>query len=180
MTVSWSIVMSIHENENCWIVNDSNQFHWINDSLRLTMLIINTCLLIHIICTLWKTFSDRESTTTDNYAALRTAKASLLCMPLFGVPFLFFLVRPDTDSCPAEQSYYFISYAFEGLQGVFVSCFHCYGDREIRQYIGRKFTEIKEIWNWYEPDQRRFTGTTIVRKSSTAAVESTRSIETTL
>lgn len=168
MTISWAIVINIHENQNCWIVNDSNQFHWINDSLRLTMLTINTCLLLHIIATLWKTFNDRE---TVRHATLRTAKASLLSMPLFGIPFLFFLVRPDTDSCNAEQTYYFISYTFEGLQGVFVSCFHCYSDREIRKYIIRKFFEMTAKWNGSlhrldVRNQRRSTGCTIVRNST--------------
>lgn len=52
-------------------------------------------------------------------------------MPLFGIPFLFFIGLPDTDSCGAEQVYYFFSYAFDGLQGVFVAILHCYIDKEV-------------------------------------------------
>lgn len=52
-------------------------------------------------------------------------------MPLFGIPFLLFIGRPETDSCAAEQVYYYFSYAFDGLQGVFVAILHCYTDKEV-------------------------------------------------
>ena len=54
-------------------------------------------------------------------------------MPLFGVPFLFFIIHPDTDSCAAEQTFYFFYYAFEGLQGAAVAILHCYMDKEVSE-----------------------------------------------
>lgn len=178
-SVSWAIAIFLNENKHCWIVNnDTSQYHWINDSFRLFMLTINAGILIHIFVTLWKTFSHRES--AENYISLfRTTKASLIICISLGIPFLFFLVRPDTDSCWAEQCYYFISYFVEGLQGVFVSCFHCYGDREIRKFIVQKFSEVKVMCISYVPDhQRRFTDITLVQKSivtsTTAAYEKTK------
>lgn len=65
----------------------------------------------------------------------RTAKSALICLPLFGIPFFFVLVRPDTDSCGWEQTYYFVSYALEGLQGVFIAIFHCYIDANVRKCL---------------------------------------------
>lgn len=69
----------------------------------------------------------------------RTAKSALICLPLFGIPFLFVVVRPDTDSCGWEQTYYFVSYALEGLQGVFIAIFHCYIDPNVRK-------SLKNFW----------------------------------
>lgn len=55
----------------------------------------------------------------------------MLCMPLFGIPLLAFIVHPDTDSCVAEQVYYFAYYSFESLQVVAIAICHCYTDREV-------------------------------------------------
>lgn len=68
MAVSWATVMAIFEDTNCWIVNDANQYHWINDSMRLVMLLANTGLLLHITITLWRSFRGRE--TDSSHAAL--------------------------------------------------------------------------------------------------------------
>lgn len=107
-------------------------------------------------------------------------------MPLFGFPFLFFIVHPDTDSCTTEQAYYFIYYALEGLQGAGVAILHCYCDKEVKQthththffiemnnyflvqiikYWRRKFEDVSERLKWTIPrksqnDRRRSTWTT--------------------
>ena len=53
--------MAVHSDELCWVVTDSNKFHWINDTPRLIMLLINIVLLAHIVWTLWKTFKSKSN-----------------------------------------------------------------------------------------------------------------------
>lgn len=43
-TISWSLMMKIYANKNCWIVNDGNYFHWINHGVQLMMLIVSIFL----------------------------------------------------------------------------------------------------------------------------------------
>ncbi|XP_059618563.1 corticotropin-releasing factor receptor 2-like isoform X2 [Phlebotomus argentipes] len=128
--LSWALAMALANDQYCWMVTDGTDFQWINDAPRLLMLAINFVLLIHIIRCLRKML--RENPNESNYYIQRLAKISLICLPLFGVPFLFVAIRPDTQSCIWEQFYYFVSYALEGLQGIFVALLHCYTNKEVQ------------------------------------------------
>lgn len=78
----------------------------------------------------------------------RTARASFICLPLFGIPFVFVIFRPDSDSCGFESFYYFVSYALEGLQGVFVAIFHCYTDKEVKRVVYKTYITIRQHFNY--------------------------------
>lgn len=51
--------MAVHADEYCWVVATSNNFHWINDAPRLTMLLVCTGLLGHIMWLLWRTYKNK-------------------------------------------------------------------------------------------------------------------------
>ncbi|KAJ6636952.1 Calcitonin receptor [Pseudolycoriella hygida] len=142
--VSWAIVMTISADEFCWMVTEGNYFDWINDAPRLIMLTICNVLLIHLMFNIWFVFKNQNHVQNS---AIRTAKAFILCLPLFGCPFLFLIFRPDTDSCIDEQVYYFFSYALEGLQGVAIAIIHCYIDREILKYYSPIFRRVSARFN---------------------------------
>ncbi|XP_055712020.1 calcitonin gene-related peptide type 1 receptor-like isoform X2 [Phlebotomus papatasi] len=131
--ISWAIAMALANDQYCWVVTDGTDFQWINDTPRLLMLTINFILLLHIVLCLRKTF--KYNPNERHKYIRRTAEVSLICLPLFGVPFLFVAVRPETKSCPWEQFYYFVSYALEGLQGIFVAILHCYINCEVRRTL---------------------------------------------
>uniref|UniRef100_A0A1L8DJP2 Putative adenylate cyclase-coupled calcitonin receptor n=1 Tax=Nyssomyia neivai TaxID=330878 RepID=A0A1L8DJP2_9DIPT len=135
--LSWAIAMAIGNDQYCWVVTDGTDFQWINDSPRLLMLLINIILLLHIVQCLRKMF--KYNPNERNSYIRRTAKVSLICLPLFGVPFLFVAIRPETESCLWEQFYYFFSYSLEGLQGIFVVILYCYSNHEVR-------CTLKESW----------------------------------
>ncbi|XP_055680904.1 corticotropin-releasing factor receptor 2-like isoform X2 [Lutzomyia longipalpis] len=135
--LAWALAMAFGNDQYCWVVTDGTDFQWINDTPRLLMLTINFILLLHIVLCLRKMF--KYNPNERNSYIRRTAKVSLICLPLFGVPFLFVAIRPETESCPWEQFYYFISYSLEGLQGVFVVILYCYTNREVR-------STLKESW----------------------------------
>ena len=59
--VAWAITIALYADEHCWIVSDSRNFHWINDSPRLIMLVICTILLCHIMYVLWKSFHNTQN-----------------------------------------------------------------------------------------------------------------------
>lgn len=66
MSVTWAIVMKINLDENCWAVDDSH-YHWLNDSLRMSMLGMNIILLGHITWTLWNSFKRKQD---ENHPAM--------------------------------------------------------------------------------------------------------------
>lgn len=45
-TLSWSFMMNIYANKNCWIVTDENHFHWINYGVQFMMLIVSIFLVM--------------------------------------------------------------------------------------------------------------------------------------
>ncbi|XP_055389873.1 corticotropin-releasing factor receptor 2-like [Condylostylus longicornis] len=126
----WAIAMVLYNDDNCWQVTDGTMLSWLINIPRLIMLIINLLLLIHIVWTLWSAFKSREGELQPN---LRTVKVSLLCLPLFGIPFLFMVVHPYSESCELLHFYYISMYLIEGAQGILIAIFHCYTEKEIPQ-----------------------------------------------
>ncbi|GAB0087176.1 hypothetical protein DMENIID0001_014560 [Sergentomyia squamirostris] len=140
--LSWALAMALANDRYCWVVSDGTEFQWINDTPRLLMLTINFGLLLHIIIYLRRML--KYNPVMGHTYVRRTAKVSMICLPLFGVPFLFIAIRPSTESCSWEQSYYFISYAMEGLQGISVAILHCYTNREVRCTIRNTWFKFRE------------------------------------
>uniref|UniRef100_A0A6M2DV96 Putative insect neuropeptide receptor subgroup b3 n=1 Tax=Xenopsylla cheopis TaxID=163159 RepID=A0A6M2DV96_XENCH len=128
----WSILMSANNGQHCWAVDDAEEgFQWTNDATRLVMLIVNTLLMFHIVWVLITKVKSR----TDGEKVKRTARITLYMMPLFGLPFLLTMARPDTDSCTWEQIYFFVYYSIDGLQGLTVALLFCYFNKEVQEQL---------------------------------------------
>ncbi|CAD7090050.1 unnamed protein product [Hermetia illucens] len=153
VTLAWSLAMALNEKKHCWQVTEGTDFHWIFDGPRLAMLVVNFGLLVRIVYALWSTFNLRQE---EQHPAFRTAKAALICLPLFGVPFLLLVVRPDTNDCAIEQFYYTLYYTVEALQGILIAILHCYSEREVKaKFFGKiKWLKQKSCDLFSKRDQR--------------------------
>lgn len=61
-----------------------------------------------------------------------TLRATLFLMPLFGFHMILTSNRGIAgDTCTAENTFYFVSFTMEGLQGVMVATFFCYLNTEV-------------------------------------------------
>ncbi|XP_063377538.1 uncharacterized protein LOC134664722 [Cydia fagiglandana] len=134
--IAWSIVMGILDDHSCWVVYTVNNIQWILDAPRLAVLLINTALFIDVLRVLLTKIRNSE-----NANQLSTTKATLFLMPIFGSQFLLTAFRPNTTNCTAEQIYYYVTYAVEGLQGFVVAMLYCYVNKEVRMLI--KATYLK-------------------------------------
>ncbi|KAF4520311.1 hypothetical protein B566_EDAN004371 [Ephemera danica] len=131
----WAIVMATTENDVfCWTV-DWNELgtHWINDSLRIALLLINLVLLLDIIRVLLTRLRGVKSAHSTRIR--RTAKATLWLTPVFGVQFLVTAVQPTTTDCASEQAYYITTYLIESIQGPLVALLYCYTNKEVRMLL---------------------------------------------
>lgn len=128
--IAWSIVMGLLDDHSCWVVYTVNHIQWILDTPRLAVLLINTALFIDVLRVLLTKIRNSE-----NANQLSTTKATLFLMPIFGSQFLLTAFRPNTTNCTAEQIYYYVTYAVEGLQGFIVAMLYCYVNKEVRMLI---------------------------------------------
>ncbi|XP_026470830.1 calcitonin gene-related peptide type 1 receptor-like [Ctenocephalides felis] len=127
----WAGLMSANDGLHCWAVDDADDgFQWTNDATRLLMLIVNTILMFHIV---WVLITKVKSRTDGE--KVKTARITLYMMPLFGLPFLLTMARPDTDSCTWEQVYFFVYYSIDGLQGLTVALLFCYFNKEVKEQL---------------------------------------------
>lgn len=139
----WTYLMAMYNDEYCWQVSEDFRVDWILDGPRLGMLFVNLILLLHITVRLWHAFNAKES---DDSPFLRALRAALICLPVFGMQFLFLIVRPDMDDCRAEQVYYITNYSIAGAQGIFIAIFHCYTEREVSKYFKDCWWNFSKVW----------------------------------
>ncbi|XP_055843428.1 vasoactive intestinal polypeptide receptor 1-like [Episyrphus balteatus] len=139
----WTTLMAKYNDQYCWQVAEDFRVDWILDGPRLAMLCVNLILLLHITVRLWHAFNAKES---DDSPFLRALRAALICLPVFGMQFLFLIIRPDMDSCDIEQFYYITNYSIAGAQGIFIAIFHCYTEREVSKYFKDCWFSFKKVW----------------------------------
>ncbi|KAJ8983284.1 hypothetical protein NQ317_010534 [Molorchus minor] len=169
-TLIWAITLGATNTENCWMV-DTDGFQWINDGFRITILTINTLLLLDIIRVMLMKMK-HGSTTRQTKAAFR---ATLFLIPLFGIHIIVTAKKiVFDDSCLAEDFYEFTRYSMEALQGIFVATLFCYANSEVHNEVSNGYRKLaiylnqKFGWNIRRETlyRRRTTTATYVQSSS--------------
>ncbi|XP_077293721.1 calcitonin gene-related peptide type 1 receptor-like [Arctopsyche grandis] len=138
--VIWIALMAVYNDSNCWIVYDTQGIQWILDVPRICILLANTVLLVDILRVIMTKLNKQE-----NANQLSTARATLFLMPLFGVQFLLTAWRPQTGSCPWEQTYYVFTYVMDSLQGIMVSVLYCYWNTEVHNLIKVTYKKTENV-----------------------------------
>lgn len=66
-----------------------------------------------------------------------TLRATLLLVPLFGIPQLLTSQRgiADLTYCTSGDNYYYAMYSIEGIQGMLVALLFCYTNTEVLKYL---------------------------------------------
>nr|XP_026496905.1 uncharacterized protein LOC113401281 [Vanessa tameamea] len=137
--VAWAIVMGLHNDHSCWVVYTVDHIQWALDGPRIFILALNTILFIDVLRVLLTKIRNSE-----NANQLNTVKATLFLMPIFGTQFIFTAIRPKTTDCTYEQTYYFIAYTIEGLQGLVVAILYCYVNKEVQALIKATYKKAKK------------------------------------
>ncbi|KAJ8962094.1 hypothetical protein NQ318_018048, partial [Aromia moschata] len=190
-TLIWSISMGVTNSDNCWMV-DSDGFQWINDGFRITILAINTLLLLDIIRVMLMKMKHGSTTRQTKYIylyqigysltprqkknMLAAFRATLFLIPLFGIHIMVTAKKlVYDDSCRAEDLYDFARYSMEALQGIFVAILFCYANTEVHNEISNGYRKsaiyLNQNFGWNirrEPNynNRRATTATYVQGST--------------
>ncbi|GLV31159.1 Pigment-dispersing factor receptor [Carabus blaptoides fortunei] len=149
-TLIWAIFKALYNNFDCWI-RDELGHQWILDGSRYLMLGVNVILLLDIIRVLvWKL---KRNNGTQH--AKTTIRATLILLPLFGIQFIMVSQRPVNATCYWDNVFYFASYTIDSFQGIVVSLFYCYLNKEVQGLLRKTYQSVKrEIMYKYENTRR--------------------------
>lgn len=71
-----------------------------------------------------------------------TIRATLILLPLFGIQFIMMSQRPVNATCYWDSVFYFASYSIDSSQGVVVSLFYCYLNKEVSKHLALRAKSI--------------------------------------
>ncbi|XP_069700364.1 calcitonin gene-related peptide type 1 receptor-like isoform X2 [Periplaneta americana] len=168
---AWTIVTAIDNDMNCWAV-DSTGYSYIFDGPRMLTLAINALLMLDIVRVLFTKL--KKINTAKSGHVRRMTRATILLMPLFGVPFLLTLERPSAEDCTLEQVYYYFFYTMDGLQGALVTLLYCYLNKEVQVQLLHSYhnlmTRVYRLMGKDYVPKHRPTWTYSERKQTTTSV----------
>ncbi|KAK3759805.1 hypothetical protein RRG08_041758 [Elysia crispata] len=97
----------------------------------------------------------------DAQQSRKAAKATLILVPLFGLQFLVFPVRPAEDS-PMHDIYLHFMALLMSMQGTLVSIIFCFCNGEVRSLIMRKWHQHRLMTSRSSRKNTGFTSSTYV------------------
>ncbi|XP_045169638.2 calcitonin gene-related peptide type 1 receptor-like [Mercenaria mercenaria] len=118
----------------CWI-NESN-LQWIMYGPIVLSLSINVIFLANIVrllVTKLRQMPDADQTR-------KATRATLILIPLLGLQYLLFPVRPEAGSS-FENVYHIATALLISLQGAFVSMMYCFCNSEVLQLLKRRWNQ---------------------------------------
>ncbi|XP_005093780.3 calcitonin receptor [Aplysia californica] len=119
---------------SCWIADDVLQ--WIIAGPILASVVINICILVNLV----RLLMTKLRQIPDAPQSRKAAKATLILVPLFGLQFLTFPVRPDEGS-PLHDVYLHFMALLMSLQGTLVAIIFCFCNGEVKSLLRRKWQQ---------------------------------------
>ncbi|XP_038079052.1 calcitonin gene-related peptide type 1 receptor-like [Patiria miniata] len=128
--------LMVHFNTGlCWL--QASSYEWCVASFIILVLVINLVLLLNIVRVLvTKLRATPASGSGSTYT--RAVRATLILLPLLGLHYLIFPVRPANGSV-AEAFYEYFMAILLSFQGFFVACIFCFFNGEVKMQIRRKW-----------------------------------------
>ncbi|KAL5006348.1 hypothetical protein ScPMuIL_015154 [Solemya velum] len=120
------------QTRDCWI--DESSLQWIVYGPVVISLFLNVLFLINIV----RLLLTKLKTIPEASQTKKAARATLILIPLLGVQYLLFPIRPEKGS-PIEDFYYLFTALFISLQGAFVSIIFCFCNGEVLAIVRRKW-----------------------------------------
>lgn len=139
---AYSIIRATNSeyNERCWTY-PIEQYEWIVNGPNLASLILNLIFLCNIIRVLLTKLGATNSNEPNQYR--KAVRATLLLVPLFGLHFIFTIVKPQSGPCKWLEVYHYFNYLLDGLQGLVVALTFCYFNREVIELVKRSYSRWK-------------------------------------
>lgn len=125
---------SLSESQRCWIKESNLQ--WIVSGVIVFTLVTNLVFLFNIIRVLVTKL--RAVNSPDTIQAKKAVRATVILIPLLGVQFVLFPMKPPDGTLLIEI--YFMTIALvTSLQGLFVAALFCFFNGEVMTALSRRW-----------------------------------------
>ncbi|BFY98646.1 hypothetical protein BsWGS_01686 [Bradybaena similaris] len=130
-TVRWA---ASEDTLRCWM--DEHVLQWIIAGPIVASVIINVCILVNLV----RLLMTKLRQIPDAPQSRKATKATLILVPLLGLQYILFPVRPDVNS-PWYTIYLHVIAFMQASQGWLVSVIFCFCNGEVRSLIRRKWLQ---------------------------------------
>ncbi|XP_025095618.1 calcitonin gene-related peptide type 1 receptor-like isoform X1 [Pomacea canaliculata] len=117
---------------SCWVNIDSLQ--WIVFGPVIASIVVNVLILINLV----RLLVTKLRMVPDAPQSRKAVRATLILVPLFGMQYLIFPIKPAEDH-PLHGPYHYLVACFISLQGALVSIMYCFCNGEVTSLLRRKW-----------------------------------------
>ncbi|XP_025027541.1 gastric inhibitory polypeptide receptor-like isoform X1 [Python bivittatus] len=136
--IPWGIMRYLYENNECWERNDNMGYWWIIRCPILVSIFVNFVIFIRVIKILISKLRAQQMGYMDYKC--RLAKSTLTLIPLLGThEVAFALVTEEQAQGTLRYIKFFFELFLNSFQGLLVSTFYCFVNKEVQSEIQRKW-----------------------------------------
>ncbi|XP_071803553.1 calcitonin gene-related peptide type 1 receptor-like isoform X1 [Asterias amurensis] len=133
VTIYTSFMLVYHQGV-CWLAE--SEYEWCVASFIILVLFVNLILLLNIVRVLVTKLRATPASGSNTYT--RAVRATLILLPLLGLHYILFPVKPKGNKV-AETFYNYFIAVLLSFQGFFVACIFCFFNGEVKMQIRRKW-----------------------------------------
>lgn len=141
----WIVLRALYENIMCWTRKENVYISLFIDVPIGITIVINFILFLIIVRVLFRKLNDL-CIQQRKLKYRKLLKATLILIPLFGVPYVFSLLMSFyIENNPVLEIFYlFFDQSFAAFQGLFAAMVYCLLNGEVQTEIKRKYSLIKD------------------------------------
>ncbi|XP_070210532.1 calcitonin gene-related peptide type 1 receptor-like [Littorina saxatilis] len=134
LTIIYAAVRGAQQSNTkaCWLHADTLQ--WIIFGPVVFSVVVNILILINLV----RLLVTKLRQVPDAPQSRKAVRATLILVPLFGLQYLIFPIRPDEGSPLYDFYHYFVALLIS-LQGALVSVMYCFCNGEVTSLLRRKW-----------------------------------------
>ncbi|XP_037832965.1 calcitonin gene-related peptide type 1 receptor isoform X2 [Kryptolebias marmoratus] len=139
--VIYAVARGLYFNDRCWISVHTNLVYITHAPIQVALL-VNLFFLLNIVRVLITKL--KETHCAECTAYMKAVRATLILIPLLGVPFILLPWKPEGRI--SQIVYEFFIILFSNFQGLLVAIIFCFCNAEAQTALQRKWVQWKSAW----------------------------------
>ncbi|XP_066302118.1 corticotropin-releasing factor receptor 2-like isoform X2 [Branchiostoma lanceolatum] len=138
--LAWVIVMSLLQDERCWVDSTTGQnshYDFIYHGPVIIVLLVNFVILGKIVRILVLKLRAHPNSLDTTHYSIKAVKATVVLLPLLGITYMLFFIHPSGRGTSKIFFRYFNSF-LQSFQGCFVSVIYCFSNTEVQNAVQRR------------------------------------------
>ncbi|XP_041859190.1 calcitonin gene-related peptide type 1 receptor-like isoform X1 [Melanotaenia boesemani] len=139
--ITYAVARGLFYNDMCWISSNTNLLYITQGPIQAALL-VNLFFLLNIVRVLITKL--KKTHCAESTAYMKAVRATLILIPLLGVPFILWPWRPEERI--SQAIYDFFMNIFSNFQGLLVAIIFCFCNAEAQTALQRKWVQWKSAW----------------------------------